>query len=140
MKIEEQVTSLELSKKLKELRVKQESLFYWKTYETDQFATATHPKIINFKEEPGFSENSLYSAFTVAELGKLLPDAVETNNTNWTLTTEKAFAGSWTIRYGWDVTISGKADTEADARAKMLIYLIEHELMNKHAEQQTRMG
>ena len=89
-------------------------------------------------EEPGFSENSLYSAFTVAELGELLPDFIEVDNTNWTLTAEKGFSGSWDIRYGHEVRISGKADTEADARARMLIYLIEHDLIERRKELQTQ--
>ena len=33
MKLEDQVVSLELAKKLKELGVKQESLFYWGYYQ-----------------------------------------------------------------------------------------------------------
>ena|SRR5258708_4404260 len=121
MKIEEQVTNLELSKKLKELGVKQESLYYWGK------AGMLGWQINNANyARSRWSIFHIISAFTVAELGKLLPDTIEVNNTHWTLTIEKSFTGSWDVRYGNEVRVSGKADTEADTRAKMLIYLIEH--------------
>jgi len=132
MELKEQVTSLELSKKLKELGVKQESLFYWETYRSDQFDEAPHPKIINFKEEPGFSENSLYSAFTVAELGEMLPVVIE--SPPYTIQyLKQGNSGLWTLnlcddfRHKIEFTIQEKS--EADARAKMLIYLLENNLM-----------
>lgn len=79
MNIEQQVTSLELSKRLKELGVKQESLFYWHN----------RPKVvgrsdytINLKENtPSFKHQrevvdihdiEYVSAFTVAELGEII--------------------------------------------------------------------
>ena len=68
MNIEEQVTSLELSKKLKELGVKQESLWYW--------WKAGH---IFVEEEryAGRQWEKLASALTVTELGELLPRSID---------------------------------------------------------------
>jgi hypothetical protein len=82
MKLEDQVTSLEISKKLKELGVKQESLFYYqnnpyndgkecidlmiKKYE----ARNNENSIINTQCDN--EDNPKFSAFTVAELGEIL--------------------------------------------------------------------
>lgn len=68
MKIEDQVCSLELAKKLKDLGVKQESLFWWEEY----------PSIYNLRYYPHkiiFGEDNIkfYSAFTVAELLNIFP-------------------------------------------------------------------
>ena len=73
MELKEQVVSLELAKKLKEIGVKQESLFWWDGY-------------TNFEDEikleygkPDFvaGDAMFYSAFTVAELGEMLPEEIE---------------------------------------------------------------
>lgn len=125
MKLEEQVVSLELAKKLKELGVKQNSLHYWqyvyahKSYELD-----------NGDEDPAMT----YSAFTVAELGEML------HKSKYAVI--KQFDGgcyffkqheNTTLEYGM---IAGRGfapkKTEADARAKMLIYLLEHNLINSN--------
>ena len=74
MKIEDQVCSLELSKKLKELGVKQDSIFYW-----------INGVITDINVSPEQTRNlwypahsyTLYSAFTVAELGEMLPPSIE---------------------------------------------------------------
>lgn len=67
----------------------------------------------------------VYSAFTVAELGEMLPEMY--------IHTDKKDNGYWNIRYqnpngGMSDYIIGGA-TEADARAKMLIYLLENKLI-----------
>lgn len=72
MKLEQQVSNLELSKKLKGLGVKQESLFMWideegdiKLHKDDGYRPA-NPSINYF----------VYSAFTVAEILKELDEEV----------------------------------------------------------------
>jgi|TARA_R100001530_G_scaffold135693_1_gene113566 hypothetical protein len=113
MKLEDQVVSLELAKKLKELKVKQESLWYHYRIGDKWGIKLTKPTIENEHSE-------FYSAFTVSELGEILPE------TNWQTYREKK---------GWIITDhqinlpTQKADTEADARAKMLIYLLENKLI-----------
>lgn len=115
MKLEQQVTSLELSKMLRELGVKQESLFYWvyvknlKSWE-----------IFSIHEEVSIDENDI-SAFTVAELGNVLSTTENNNQIRCT----KALT-QWCCDYE---TYRTFADTEADARAKMLIYLLENKLI-----------
>lgn len=77
MKIEQQVTSLEISKRLKELGVKQESLFYWSSYGM-KFKKETHELIPENEINPSFMEDYI-SAFTVAELGEMLVRLLEDN-------------------------------------------------------------
>src|SRR5271157_5159686 len=66
MNLEKQVTSLELSKKLKELGIKQHSIFWWNQNEI-------------CCSEPSENYNGEYwSAFTTAELLDLLPHNITT--------------------------------------------------------------
>lgn len=122
MKLEQQVCSLELAKKLKELGVKQESLFYW-------YSLINSWRIDNKK-----SNESDISAFTVAELGEMLPSQIKYMGYVY----EFVMTKNWTKK-GWYANyeklenkvrgmIEG-VDTEADARAKMLIYLLENKLI-----------
>ncbi len=131
MKLTKQVTSLKLSKKLEELGVKQESLFYWINMypsggDTDNLYTL----------EPGYRENSKsYSAFTVAELGERLPTINQTNqfgmNCPLNLLVEKQEKSWWCCYGGAKRYIIRDDKSEANARALLLIYLIENKLIKK---------
>lgn len=88
MKLEDQVTSLELSKRLKELGVKQESLLWWIEWGDDievcdeeyiEFhEKSDYPRVVfchTCKPELGVPPKSnIVSAFTASELGEMLPD------------------------------------------------------------------
>lgn len=120
MKLEQQVCSLDLAKRLKELGVKQESYFYWSG--TEQFGFLVRP----FEDRFQYPEAINLSAFTVAELGEMLPDAVAT----YRYKTEDEDPNTWAcIKYvpGNHSTYEYvcHADTEANARGKCLIYLLE---------------
>lgn len=136
MILEEQVVSLELAKKLKELGVKQESAFYWEVnlqnkwtlFLVDDFSPRMHPNA---------------AAFTVAELGEMLPHYVcpKYNDTPQYLRIEKMPSDrTWRIQYmrrrdeGEHIEHRTPVNpvceiTEADARAKMLCYLIEQKIV-----------
>jgi hypothetical protein len=128
MKLEEQVVSLELAKKLKELGVKQESLFYWKSFYTGDAVLVTG------KPQKSNKYNS-YSAFTVAELGEMLPWLVEVAEQGYFLNMVKngKKEWQWDVWYELDDDIleSVEAESEANARASMLIYLLENNLINQ---------
>lgn len=113
MQLVDQVCSLELSKRLKELGVKQESLFCWTT-ELDLEFLPTRLR----------NPNICVAAFTVAELGEMLPERHRTHKEKdcWYVTTHHCLRCD-----GHDHLWSDK--NEANARAKMLIYLIENKLM-----------
>jgi len=112
MNIENHVVNLELSKRLKKLGVKQESEFWWVKTQYDGW------KIQNQKGS-AFLGNIMpsISAFLSSELGDLFPKdyCIEFNGDQWMCYKEIP-----RIEYG---------NTEADARAKMLIYLIENKIM-----------
>lgn len=117
MKLEDQVCSLELAKSLKSLGVKQESLFWWIKW-NEHYG-------MHVEYRPNFVAKDMgkYSTFTVAELGEMLP----ANEIHYSID-----GNQWCVLYGNDL-MDGHgefADTEADARAKMLIYLIENKLIN----------
>jgi len=150
MELEKQVASFKLSKKLKELGVKQDSLFEWSTefkkfngeptiqLMSGKFGLTVHHNI-DWRVYD-FKKRETYSAFTVAELGEMLPDNLVSSGMD---------SGKWDCIYGrrengedmpdseWEndekyefgyIVITDK--TEANVRAKMLIYLIENDFVN----------
>lgn len=129
MKLEEQLTSLELSKRLKELGVKQDSAFYWindKKNATEEISTLRNIKI------PAFAHNHLfhYSAFSVAELGEILKNHTKTLRRDIVNLTIEWDRNKWRIccnsANNYKFSSSKKL---ADATAKMLIQLIENKLI-----------
>lgn len=117
MKLEEQVTSLELSKQLKAFGAwhRQESYFIWQQSTTGEWYI--HEAIcFDWGTEA-------FPAYTVAELGELLPRCYM----SWA-TPQNGEAKWWCRRIEHhfvthEETPTFTAATEADARAKMLIYL-----------------
>jgi hypothetical protein len=135
IKLEDQVCSLELAKKLKELGAKQKSLFWWgRPKDLNVYGLFYTPMLFSFGEDH-FDE--LYSAFTVAELGEILPIhfGYKWNNKMYpTGLMITKLINDWLVSYNVtgsyapsELCIFDK--TEADARAKMLIYLIENGLI-----------
>lgn len=134
MNLESQVCNLELSKRLKELGVKQESLFSWVN---DRGKSAIWDETMWSEFETPNNPKFIASAFTVAELGEMLPKGYVTGYTVWDDENKKN-ACHW---YRTDalgkatpanadrnppvITETIYASTEANARAKMLIYLKE---------------
>ena len=132
MKLELQVVSLELAQKLKELGVKQESVFCW---EDDLDAEYLITRAEANREGKEWSE-SCPSAYTVTELGEMLPEEYP-GHSNSQLCIFKMWNGErkvkWLVRYQnyelETVLHTEESDTEADARAKMLVYLLENKLI-----------
>lgn len=135
MKLEDQVTSLELSKKLKELGVKQKSLFFYAKSPENKFRL--YPLFFDpeTSEEVKINEKEKeYSAFTASELGELLPYQID-GAWLW-LQKDPPIQGGWAIVYSKNVEFDnplcierGDGDTEVNVRAKMLIYLLENSLI-----------
>lgn len=130
MKPEDQVCNLILSKKLKELGVKQDSLFYW---------INRNDKIMVVYSGIPMTKTDLYyppvaSAFTVAELGDLLPAVIgiSDDESAW-FSSDKSEDGTWLANYGDNgmMSLDEVGNTEADARALMLIHLIEEKLLKE---------
>lgn len=130
MNLESQVCSLELSRRLNELGVKQESLYFWslcqecvKEYEIEG---------IQVTPELGDSgHGDKWSAFTVAEVGVMLPYKIKDHY----LMIEKCFSNIWHISYMeaevsiQDVLHKTNNELLGNALAEMLLYLIENKLM-----------
>jgi hypothetical protein len=151
--VEWQVCNLELSKRLRELGVKQESEFQWADLilmsvkaGDKKSAPVKRPywHIIHFPNYPktGNEPNEWYelsgkemiAAFTVAELGEMLPESrfptgewIEQWKYQNTFGVElKRYADMGAaIQTLWSVN----AHTEADARAKMFCYLLGNKLI-----------
>lgn len=114
MTLEQQCCSLELAKRLKELNVKQESLFWWRNGGESKAIIQDHKLYTGYE----LSENNnimfeWYSAFTVAELGLVMHESFRT----------------FRNKYGWYYNQHGKKGgriygpfpSEADARANCII-------------------
>jgi hypothetical protein len=126
MELENQVVSLELAKKLKELGVKQESLFYWCVACTKPhaFFHLTSEESMN----SGIGSGRYISAFTVAELINMLPNTIVTEKILEPLQINQY--SIWAFNYGRRVVFSAyTGDTFDDALARFVIYLIENKLI-----------
>lgn len=137
MKLEQQVCSLELAKKLKELGIKQKSYFYHYFTEFGSSAVLQGEDHLSIVDDTGKRREfvGFVSAFTVAELGEMLPGNIDGD----IFQTQKGVMGRlWyctmmppdLISAGLLKTHQEESDTEADARAKMLVYLIENKLIS----------
>jgi len=115
MKLEDQVCSLELAKRLKELGVKQESAFSWMECSGDtslQFCPIKHWADGNRDINPYVE---VCRAFTVAELGEMLPPLTQSTRSDQ--------SGMWLCYF--EIDFIATEETEANARAKVLVFLIE---------------
>ncbi|HYK01335.1 MAG TPA: hypothetical protein VE974_06235 [Thermoanaerobaculia bacterium] len=131
MKLEQQVVSLELAKKLKELGVKQESYLCWLNENFSNSYDDYQHVVEKSDYQGGWHIKDRISAFTVAELGEMLKQS-------------GLSSGYSDEDIGWycQSTIHNKFDligeeSEADARAKMLIYLLENDLLKTPSPETT---
>ena len=121
MKLEDLVINLDLAKQLKKLGVIQNSLLYWHHYLVSGWT------IVSGDECPiqSITDNKNYSAFTSLELGEMLPiwhDSCKRDTNDWHV---RVFEKNKD-----NICHNSFDKTEADARAKMLIYLIENNFIN----------
>ena len=131
MDIEDQVCSLELAKRLKELGVRQNSVWYWydgvltiKTHGNNLLAGT------DFYPIRSLGDGELVSAFTVAELGNMLAEVKREWNPHDRVKFPAYYIGQSGTENGWDVVSPWKtavaSEKEADSRAKLLEFWIEN--------------
>ena len=129
MTLQQQVSSLELSRQLKELGVPQKSLWYW-VHPSAGWASGNKYKLFPINH---LFKNSLFvvgkdcgiSAFTVAELNNFLPAKI--NNGEFRFRKRKK--GGYELYYGREKSIVSFSENLPNVFAKMLIYLLENELI-----------
>jgi hypothetical protein len=141
MNMNEQVISLELAKKLKELNIEQDSYFFW--CKTAPILTSSGTdKAPEWKELHLFDEwtrkkidyYESYSAFSCSELGVMLPKYIKKNDFEYYYSqVPSKHCNEWVIFYGNSFTFLENCEvedvSEAECKAKMLVYLIENGLM-----------
>lgn len=142
MELKNQVCTLEQAKRLSELGISEGSNFY---YYQCMYREEEKGKIDcgswEFCAKPSYHKNSEshYPAFTVAELGVMLPAGMQKRGRkdefvwfyNGFDTDERYFnsgLNSTKSRY-WTKKIINATKTEAQARAEMLIHLLENKLI-----------
>lgn len=136
MKLQDQVTNLELSKKLKELGVKQESQFYWHR-PIDGNGKPNGKYFVNWKEANDFCDDDSHdhkpvSAFTVAELGELLPQNFTNEDGAECTWSSYLSINGWNVQYqdlDENFLYEERDRYEAIARGKLLVYLLEEKLI-----------
>lgn len=139
MEREQQVTSQEISQRLKELGVRQEYqkgdwcyeasgerlLLIIRTREDNVdvvFPFAEYPN-----DETLAMKHSLVKAFTVGELGEMYGDVSQKLPHGREIYLSAKYDGKW--RTGVSPKTVFEADTEANARGLMLMYLLENKLI-----------
>ncbi len=129
--LEWQVSNLELSKRFCELGVKQDGCFIWYHFLPEDEWAIKHKswgKLLatNLKLKK-LEARKYYSAFTVAELGEISKKIKNITLACYYQKDTKIWICQ-DIEYKIKIP-SSEAKTEANARAKMLIYLIENKLI-----------
>lgn len=133
MKTEKQVTSFEISKRIKELGVVSKSILAW-----DEDGKLTSGYFGSPQPEEYNKYDNRVSAFTVAELGEMLPTRIDAKSKkdsrrhiSYFLTYEAGGCAAYYAHHMdiYQVLCNVSDDTEADTRGKMLIYLLENKLI-----------
>lgn len=121
MNLDQQCCSLELSKRLKDFGVKQESLFYFvkhrKWESTDSGMKEIDP-IFKIERWGELTDSEHFSAFTVPELGEMLGKRML-----------ETYRNAGTVLLSCYGLPQFTEETEANARAAMVCYLIENKLI-----------
>lgn len=121
MNVKEGVSSFELSMKLKELRAIQKSLWWWVSVRRGK-PELYYEKILGILEcNSPYAYKRICSAFTVAESGERLPIHYATRRVE---------DNKW-ICYESAKCFLEEADTEANVKAKMRIYLLENRIIKE---------
>lgn len=128
MKLEDQCVSLDLARRLKELGVKQESLFYWLD---DRDCSSSDCEDCKYKYNIIQNENvgdlrlnsDLYSAFTSAELGEILMPYLTEMEISFH---QESFGDMKFSICSFKIMAQFIGENEVECRAKMLIHLIEN--------------
>ena len=110
MKLEQQVTSLEIAKRLKELGVKQESYFYHVQFNVGEREGGEKSFLMDERQIKKPLTNDAFSAFTVAELGQTVKD----------------YQSQQQIQHHADVGARGNYLFDADYWAEVLIMVLEN--------------
>jgi hypothetical protein len=129
MNIGKHVCSFESAKKLKELGVEQNSLFFYRAFENpldgvmnEETCPQKNWSLHYFDDKHSKSCDFEISAFTSAELGKLIPAKVFDNGLVYSVDfckIEKIWGCSYSlIQFFY-------SDNEAESRAQLLIWLLE---------------
>lgn len=124
MNLDQQVTSLELSKRLNESGLKQDSLFYWHTYNNKDWQ-------LNHDAQ-GCACNEFISAYTVAELSQILPPIIQAttaSGSDYPLTIYKP--NDWHLAYGsgHKIKFAYAHENLAIIMAAAIIWAIENNLV-----------
>lgn len=131
MKLEDQVINFEFAKKLKELGIKQDSLWYWKGDHKHDMRLINSSSSVDIL---GHTWKYHCSAFTVAELGKFLIESLSGNKLIFDIIPcwddgENYWWFTHFINSDQAVIEELGNGNEAEARAKVLIYLLENKVI-----------
>lgn len=125
MTLEQQVCNLEIAKRLKELGVKQRGVLFAHFFNAGEPTGAIVDATMYDSMDDDYWKAKLVSAFTVAELGEMLPDGFSVKKM-----IDARFGNYYCyVKIGKSAPFLEGAETEADARAKMLIFLIQNNLL-----------
>ena len=131
MILKNQVCSRKLSEKIEKLRVKQHTLWGWFDYNGIEVVKDYSKRFLPKGRGEFTEDNFIVSAFTVAELGEMLPRL----DGDREIYTGKDYNGNFCGIMGTEAFLHMEyAKTEANARARMLVYLRENKLINLKEE------
>lgn len=133
MKLEKQVCSLKLAKKLKELGVGQGSYFVWYSAGVSGTLRARFERMPKRVIKNG--EYQSYAAFTAAELGEMLPKRFNCGENSFWEWRQKRVGNDFEVYFDSYLGVPEepsrkffRAKTEGNARAEALIYLKKNNL------------
>ena len=141
MNIEQQVCSPELSDKIRKLGGEEESFFRWELQFGGEVINLIYPNLCICPHFDTQDVREYYPAYTAAELGEMLPESIKIELNRYDLVTgvnNTKRGNEWWVGYydefeRQEEKIVIQEKTEANARAKMLIYLLENKLIEPYA-------